>query len=424
MNDLAKFQYAFAGVTPFSGVVPRGYLVDFLGTLTDVSFLRTLARRELAESHSSGDISVTTELPELVDEFWFEAVDWMEAVRAAKDDFVMVSLGACFGYQLVGACRALRAVNPMPFFLVAVEPLAEQVEWISKHMTDNGINPAEQWLVPVALSDSREPVLYPVGAPGTGVQNCYSSNDLGAREAYLEEMLRGDIRSAVRDLVLRNSTGITKDVMSDVSSKTEIKFVSALTLKDILGPLDRVDYLESDIQESERVVFPPAMEAINLKVGRVHIGTHGKVVHRQMRRLFAENGWDIVFSYFPESRYVTPYGSFATSDGILTAVNPRFARLSGRRSPLTVVGRGSVDEVDAIRHSLCGSPRAADRGACEQPAEWRLMLRGAGGKPRLDALVEVAKECLPFSVRRRLRRYKYVLIRYRAILKRCGAGTT
>ena len=52
--------------------------------------------------------------------------------------------------------------------------------------------------------------------------------------------------------------------------------VSAVTLQDILGPFDSVDYVESDIQQSEILVFPPSMQLLKRKVRRVHIGTHGR----------------------------------------------------------------------------------------------------------------------------------------------------
>ena len=42
-----------------------------------------------------------------------------------------------------------------------------------------------------------------------------------------------------------NSTGITKDLVPGENFPAEIKMVSAITLQDILGPFDVVDYVES-----------------------------------------------------------------------------------------------------------------------------------------------------------------------------------
>ncbi len=102
----------------------------------------------------------------------------------------------------------------------------------------------------------------------------------------------------------------------------EIKLVSATTLADVLGPFDRVDYLESDIQQSEILVFPPFIDLLKRKVRRIHIGTHGKDVHRTLHGLFEQHGWEIVFSYEPNNKFDSPLGGFVTNDGVLTVVNP------------------------------------------------------------------------------------------------------
>src|SRR5207244_4123476 len=83
-------------------------------------------------------------------EAWFEAVDWIVSAREARNRYVMITLGANFGSQAVGACRALMAVNPMPYKLVAVEPVPANRQWIERHMRNNGIDPKHQWIVPLA----------------------------------------------------------------------------------------------------------------------------------------------------------------------------------------------------------------------------------------------------------------------------------
>jgi hypothetical protein len=119
-----------------------------------------------------------------------------------------------------------------------------------------------------------------------------------------------------------NSTGITKDLVEGKNFPAEIKMVSAITLQDILSPFDVVDYVESDIQQSEILVFPPYMTLLKRKVRRVHIGTHGREVHTTLLQLFEKDGWDIVFNFEPNSTFTSPLGKFSTNDGVLTAVNP------------------------------------------------------------------------------------------------------
>jgi hypothetical protein len=210
----------------------------------------------------------------------------------------------------------------MPYKVVAVEPIPEQCEWVARHMLDNGINPDEQWIVPLAISDRNAPVLFPVGASGSGAQNCFSTNETEARKHYVEQLVsEGRTEAALQNLLLNNSTGITKDLGQGLL--TEIQFVSAITLKDLLSPFDVVDFLESDIQQSEILVFPPFMDLLKRKVRRIHIGTHGKDVHWALHDLFKQDGWEMVFSYEPNAVHESALGQFKTNDGVLTVRNPK-----------------------------------------------------------------------------------------------------
>ena len=99
---------------------------------------------------------------------------------------------------------------------------------------------------------------FPVGAATIGGHNCVSTNDMSARRLYLQTLLdQRRCEQALSDILLRNSTGIVKDLVADDNSAAEIQFVSCVTLSDVLGPFDFVDYVESDIQQSETNVFSP-----------------------------------------------------------------------------------------------------------------------------------------------------------------------
>jgi hypothetical protein len=279
----------------------------------------------------------------------------------------MVSLGACYGAQAVGSRLALNAVNPMPCKLVAVEPEPTNLAWIARHFRDNGIDPDEQWLIGAAIGASNEPTLFPVGAPGSGAQNSIATNQRASREIYVRALTTSARRAkaAVHSILLDHRTGLHRDLLVGAETDEEpnlagriilglrhvkrqlrrlvpggyedsfardddrdyfvgdIRLMSTVTLKDVLGPFDRVDYLEADIQQSESIVFPPFMDAMNRKVRRVHVGTHGKTVHRNLSQLLQQNGWDIVFDYDPNTTHETPCGKFSLNDGVLSAVNPQ-----------------------------------------------------------------------------------------------------
>jgi hypothetical protein len=330
VNDMAFFADVFVGVTPWVGEVPRGYLVDFSGALTEAEFTSESddQRFRLMVGPAGGDGTARTQprLPTIEDgEAWFEAVNWVVAAREAKNRFIMMTLGANYGAQAVGSYRMLEQLNPMPCKLVAVEPVPENYQWTMRHFRNNDIDPAEHWLAPLALGADVSPVLFPVGAPGSGAQNAIATNNAEARQEYVEAFSQGGSEvamSALRNLLLHNTTGLTRNLIEGRDLTAEIKLVSAITLYELLSPFDRVDYIEADIQQSEIAVFPPFIDLLRKKVHRIHIGTHGKEVHWSLHNLFMENGWNIVFSFEPNAHHETALGSFDTNDGVLTVVNP------------------------------------------------------------------------------------------------------
>lgn len=323
MNNLGDYAGIFDVIEPWEGIIPAGFTVDFLGTLTEKTFL------EIWGYHPAfvdgGRLQM--ERPWLGEgqpgEFWFEAADWVMAAQEARDRFVMITLGALYGYQAVGSYRTLQRLNPMPCKLVAVEPIPENVEWTKRNMRANGIDPDDHWIIQAVIGADNEPAFFPVGAPGAGAQNCLSTNVQGAREDYVKEfIMRGQAEEALANLLLRNTTGLSKEIVQGRNLMAEIKLVSSVTLGDLLGPFDKVDFVEADIQQSEILVFPPFIDLLKKKVRRIHIGTHGKEVHWSLHNMFAERDWEIVFSYEPDSMHESPLGAFSTNDGVLTVRNP------------------------------------------------------------------------------------------------------
>ncbi|MGD0429885.1 MAG: FkbM family methyltransferase [Acetobacteraceae bacterium] len=322
-NDLDSREHIFDDIAPYSGTPPSGYLVDWLGVLTDIKF-----RSYLGLNRDDFDgVWVETARPTLADgEGWFEAVNQVEAARDAHDHFVMVTLGACYGAQAVGSAVALRKLNPMPFKLVAVEPEPVNYEWVAQHFHDNGIDPDEHWLIEAAINDTNRPVFFPVGAPGSGAQNSFSTNHAAARENYVQALIEsGRQDEALSNLLLRNTTGLKKSLLPGEGFDAEITLLSAITLDDILAPFPRVDYLEVDIQQSEILVIPPFMDLLKRKVRRIHLGTHGKDVHETLSDLFRDDGWRVVFDYEPNSSHTHRLGSFDLNDGVLTVLNPEIS---------------------------------------------------------------------------------------------------
>lgn len=210
----------------------------------------------------------------------------------------------------------------MPYKLIAVEPEPDNYQWTRRHMEVNNINPDDQWLVNAAIAATNAPVLFPIGSPGSGAQNCVATNEDLSRKIYADEIISaGHAADTLRSLLMTNSTGIITNLVEGRDFPAEIKMISAVTLADILSPIDMLDYLESDIQQWEILVFPPFMDIVKREVRRVHIGTHGKEVHETLLELFLRDDWEIVFNYAPNSEFESPLGKFSTNDGVLTVRN-------------------------------------------------------------------------------------------------------
>ena len=302
-------------ITPWSGQVPQGYIVDFLGILKDCSFIwdRTLPSEEHYESTSMPTV-------ESYGEVWFEVASWLMSAHEARGQYVAVSLGAAFGYQLVGAWKALQILNPLPSKLVAVEAVPQNCDWIRRHMTTNGIDPDSHWIIQAALGHDNEPVLFPVGAPGTGLNNSISTNTAQSRRIYSNNVRSlGLSERVLENVFLYNSTGLVRELGHGYGG--ELKFVSCVTLGDVLSPFERVDLLEVDIQQSEIAVIPPYMDLVTKKVRRVHIATHGRAAHELIQSLFARAGWEVIFDFAPETKHQTERGVMDLSDGIFIAKN-------------------------------------------------------------------------------------------------------
>jgi hypothetical protein len=311
-NDLALAVKLLEEFEPFSGKVPKGFIADFVGAQTDCSFRAHWTRSEGGIVNPRPDVTSG--------EGFFEAVSWIEAAKAAYGNYTMVTLGACYGGQAVSAYRTLLRLNAMPVRLVAVEADPQNFTWMLKHFRDNGLDPDQHWLINCAVSDNNKPVLFPVGASGTGINNCVSTNDIESRLIYAQELkTKPNLPEIIHNLIVDGDTGLD---WIRYGFQTRIKFISAITLNEILAPLDRVDLLESDIQQSEIVIFPPAMKAIKAKVKRVHLGTHSDEIHAELLDEFVGHGFEIVFDYPPCTTHSTPWGSFTINDGVLMARNP------------------------------------------------------------------------------------------------------
>ncbi len=320
-NDLASYQNPFPDIEPFCGTVRKGFIANFLGTETETEFCiwNDLSHMEQAPHH------MTTERPVIAaGEGFFEWVSAVEAVREAKDRFVMLELGGGYGARAVDTYRMLQLLNPMPCKLGLVEADPGRFSWALRHFANNGIDTRDHWLIKTMVSDTNRPMLFPFGGI-YGDNNAIA--DPGDAQLLADNIIQQGVEGDVLKGIMTNMrTGVVlrqDDGQTPEPRKYEIAIVSTVTIADMVRPFERVDYIDIDIQSAELYAVPAAMDALNRKVRRIHLATHGDHIHEALLNLFVDQGWEITFNFQPNKSFESEYGNFSVGDGIVSARNPR-----------------------------------------------------------------------------------------------------
>ncbi len=345
--DVARHEALLDWVAPWSGVAPAGYQPNFLGTMTALPFMAHWYPRELLEA-ARVPRHVATERPRPPDgECYFEWCNVIQAALDARGRFVMVELGGGYGARSVDCAMALARLNPTKAFFVVVEALPVYLEWCRAHFRANGLAPEEHWLLNAVVSAHPVPEAMFLSPRGFGNQVADASmvdvltqaaRDATSAEALVRHLVQaGAVRfengAALPDGSRRvpappfdpirwTSEQMQGEAIVDVGHAS-VGFVSALTLENLLAPLDRVDFVDVDIQFAEMQVIPPNVDLLARKVKLLSIGTHAGDIHDALRGLFDPAQWELLNDFAPWSRHETTRGAFDTTDGILTLRNRR-----------------------------------------------------------------------------------------------------
>ncbi|MBT4690611.1 MAG: hypothetical protein HOK21_20835 [Rhodospirillaceae bacterium] len=320
MNELGPLVDTIAKLEPWRGTCTEGSFANFLGVMTDLEYV---ARHHPSNiEQSNGESTTVVHPPKVTDgETFFEFAAINKAILEAKERFVMLELGGGYAARSVDAHRLLQTLNPMPCQLVIVEAEPTHFHWAKCHMAANGIDPQDHWLINAAVSTDCHPKMFMHGA-GLFYNSFVDPRDV---DEIVAEIVKIDgTEQVVRNLMIGGRCGIQMPYKSAAGQDLfDYSFVSTLSLTDILTPLPLVDLIDMDIQGAEDVVIAPAIEMLNRRVKRLHIGTHGGDVHRGLWDLFFEHEWICEFDYSPNSQHDTPWGPFETMDGILHLKNSR-----------------------------------------------------------------------------------------------------
>jgi len=291
---------------PFHGEVPGGYILD--------GFLGTIVREECTPGVADPEPSTVCAPYPQVDEDYFEWIDLLESVVSSGGSYTMIELGAGMGRWSVRAALAARQFKPgMPFHLIAVEADPAHFDWLRSHFLDNGIDPKEHQLINAAVSDMPGQVQLCIRGPEGG--NC----DLQPNEWY-GQFLTKDIEFASelegQGLYEGSKVKVHQNGWKSVA-------VPSVTLTSILKELRYVDLVDVDIQGEELNVIASAMDELDAKVQRLHIGTHRLDIETGLRELLSSHGWRCQTDYSVGTTEETPWGRINFQDGVQGWVNQK-----------------------------------------------------------------------------------------------------
>jgi FkbM family methyltransferase len=303
--DTISHHPAVARATPRTVTVPPRCFVEFGGAVTRAEWVdRPVASVEQVTT-------VTAPSAPDVDEEYFEWIDLLEAVEQARGEFVMVELGAGYGRWSVRGALAARERGLIPR-CVAVEAEPTHARWLRQHFLDNDLRPGDHELLWAAIGAEGGFAPFRSGAASASYGQHVTRR---TSEPYPTAAERRRLRA-------RSVLGRPPRHGDDERSM----WVPCLSLADILAPYPLVDLIDSDVQGAELGVMRPAMHALNTRVRRVHIGTHGAEIERGLRELFSAHGWQPLYDFASQSVAATPYGTIRFVDGIQSWINPEVGR--------------------------------------------------------------------------------------------------
>jgi len=228
-------------------------------------------------------------------EEYFELVDVVESAVQARGSFCMMELGANFGRWLQMALGALGKLNPSvgDLFLLGVEGEPTHHAWLRQTFLDNGVPEHQYEALYGAVYSHDGSIEFSVGNPAK-----WRGQAIGTYGTHVT--------------------------------------TPCFALGTLLAKRPRWDLIDADVQGAEVEVFASCIAELDRRVRKVHIGTHGRAIEKQLRRLFTRNGWIKLWD-FPcaeESATLnaegtrihnvpTPFGEVVFNDGVQTWLNPR-----------------------------------------------------------------------------------------------------
>ena len=310
---------------------PADAVVDFIGSRTRRHYESGMPGQR--ESARVAEV-VTPQYPAF-DEEYFEWIDVLETVQAATDSYVMIELGAGYGRWSVRAALAAARRPSCTYHCVAVEAEPVHFRWMLDHFRDNGVNPDDHDVIWAAVGPHAGFVPFRIGNPD------------GWYGQTIASRIRDPLPTARMRRRLKARSVLGRPPIMPATAKSRL-WVPCVTLAELLTPYPKVDLIDVDVQGSEVDVLAPAIEALNERVGRIHIGTHSAEIETALRDLFSTAGWKNLNDYPCQSHVPTPYGEITFGDGVQTWLNPATPLSRRLRASTQETSRPSAESSELV----------------------------------------------------------------------------
>jgi len=272
----------------FRGAAPAGYTVNFIGAKSREAYTTDEIRPLIGTS-----TEVETQYPAATEEY-FEWVDLLETVLGAGERFTFMELGAGFGRWSVNAALAA-AQQGKRYSIVAIEPEPTHFAWLKQNIQDNGVNIDQCELVEAAVAKTHGETEFYIGNP----------------VAWYGQAVKSSSTNVITDDMKKHGVYFGK--------------VRTVTLSEYLKKHSNVDLIDLDVQSAEYEVLDASRPLLRTNVRRVHIGTHGHDIERDLRGLFNDLGWVSKFDFECLGKSQTPIGEVDFQDGVQSWINPALA---------------------------------------------------------------------------------------------------
>jgi hypothetical protein len=259
------------------------YDVNFVGCKTRLEYERQLnaplnvlssGKTQLrydAEGGRNGEVSFNRS------EDYYEWIDLLEALYHSRGRFTMIELGAGYGRWIANAALAaqrLRDGRQLQLCLVGVEAEERRFQWMSEHLSVNGIDSASTLLLSNGIAGDFSHGLIGTASVHDGFGERFQPVDTSAVKRFIEQKIR-------HVYVPGNPCPyqiIEVIPISEVIKRTFARWGECV-----------IDLVDMDIQGAEEIALPQSMDLINDCVKRMHIGTHARRIDETLYNLLVEN---------------------------------------------------------------------------------------------------------------------------------------